>query len=202
MSKKSPSRTVTDDERTLWHRAMAKTKPYRPRATDMATSQWHEPTAAHQKRSGRQKTNAFTPVNGTLLVQPKHEAAPSPNAMPSLEVGKTGGTDGRTAHRLRRGKLSIDMSLDLHGLTLEIAHRRLLGFLSAAQASGAKCVLVITGKGTRTLSGQGRLKSAVPRWLNEPAFRPLVLSIAHAQQKDGGEGALYVLIRKPRSTVT
>ena len=185
---------------------MAKTTPNRARATDVGLTQWHEQASTLQERSDWQKKNAFTPANETQLARSNHEAGPSPESMPSLEVGKTGGTDRRTANRMRRGKLSIDMRLDLHGLTLDIAHRRLLGFLSAAQASGAKCVLVITGKGTRTHNGiqrgQGRLKSAVPRWLNEPAFRSLVLSIAYARQKDGGEGALYILVRKSRTKRT
>ncbi len=189
---------------------MVKTKPISPKSNDAAVAYRHPSSSDHTKTGHTlltqadepvwQKAHTFTPVNGAPKSQPIPSAGVSPHAMPVLEVGKTGGTDRRTADRLRRGKLTIDMSLDLHGLTLDVAHRRLLGFLSAAQASGAKCVLVITGKGARAPDGQGRLRTAVPRWLNEPVFRSLGLSIAQAQQKDGGEGAFYVLLRKLRNT--
>lgn len=136
--------------------------------------------------------------------------APSSHKAP-LQVGQIGETDRRTAHRLKRGKLSVDARLDLHGCTVVQAHDRLLEFLRVSQATGARCVLVVTGKGRRRHSGDavpasaprfsheyqpGKLRSAVPRWINEPAFRPLVLSVSHAVQKDGGEGALYILLRK------
>jgi DNA-nicking Smr family endonuclease len=62
-------------------------------------------------------------------------------------------------------------------------------------------VLVITGRGSgKERQGGGVLKSAVPRWLDEPAFRSHVLAIATAQPRDGGSGALYVMLRRTRST--
>ena len=188
MNPKKTTRRPTEGERALWLRTMASVKP-KPKRTH-ATADVMETKGKHSKAAKR--------LNGVASPQAATEAGLTPNALPPLEIGKTGGTDRRTADRLRRGKLAIDMRLDLHGLTLDLAHRRLLGFLHAAQASGAKCVLVITGKGSPTGSGQGRLRGAVPRWLNEPAFRPMVLSVAQARQRDGGDGALYILIRRSR----
>ena len=119
-----------------------------------------------------------------------------------LRVGSIGDTDRSAASRLRRGRVPIDMRLDLHGLTLELGYHRLLKFITMARGAGARCVLVITGKGARPDGGIGRLRAAVPRWLNEPAFRPLILSAAHALPRHGGEGALYILIRKLRSNAS
>ena len=66
----------------------------------------------------------------------------------------------------------------------------------------ALTMLVITGKGStgRGLGGQGMgiLRQVVPRWLNESPLRPLVLAIHRAQPKDGGDGALYVLLKRRR----
>lgn len=136
---------------------------------------------------------------------------PAPSHKAPLKIGQIGETDRRTAHRLKRGKLSVDARLDLHGLTVVQAHDRLLAFLRVSQATGARCVLVVTGKGRRRETGDavpasaprfsheyqpGKLRSAVPRWLNDSEFRPLVLSVSHAVQRDGGEGALYILLRK------
>lgn len=79
------------------------------------------------------------------------------------------------------------------------AHRALTRFLAAAQMAGRRSVLVITGKGFRGAGGVGVLKANVPRWLNEEPTRARVLAFTHASRADGGEGALYVLLRRLRS---
>lgn len=118
-------------------------------------------------------------------------------ALPLLDPGAAPGVDRRTGLRLRRGQLPIEARLDLHGLTQDQAHRRLTAFIRASIDSGRRCVLVITGKGS---TGQGGvLRQSVPRWLNEPALRPLVVAIQQAQPRDGGEGALYVLLKRLRT---
>jgi len=92
-----------------------------------------------------------------------------------------------------RGRYPIEARLDLHGMTQEEAHRALSGFVVRSRAAGRRVVLVITGHGR--VSG-GILKAAVPRWLNEPELRRHVLAITGAQPRDGGTGALYLLLRK------
>jgi DNA-nicking Smr family endonuclease len=111
------------------------------------------------------------------------------------------GLDRRTAEKLRRGQLPLEGRLDLHGMTQDEAHRSLAAFLARAQLDGRRCVLVITGKGFRRLLAEGEagvLKTTVPRWLGEAPNRSRVLATAPAQQKDGGSGALYVLLRRRR----
>jgi DNA-nicking Smr family endonuclease len=95
--------------------------------------------------------------------------------------------------KLRRGNYPIDARLDLHGLTQSEAHVRLAEFLAAAQVRGNRCVLVITGRGLRQ---GGALREMTPRWLDEPPNRSLVLSFTQSQIRHGGEGALYVLLRR------
>lgn len=119
-------------------------------------------------------------------------ARPVRRKPPLLAHGETPDMDRRTAERLRRGQLPIDMRLDLHGMTREPAHHALSATLAAASSAGRRVVLVITGK------GQGVLQSAVPRWLNEGDNRQRVLAFCHAQPKDGGSGALYVLLKRKR----
>ena len=101
--------------------------------------------------------------------------------------------DRRTWLKLRRGLYPIDARLDLHGLTQDQAHDRLAAFLSGAHTRGSRCVLVITGRGART---GGTLRTMTPRWLDEAPLRPLVLTFAQARVEHGGEGALYVLLRR------
>ena len=70
-------------------------------------------------------------------------------------------------------------------------------FLAASQAAGRRCVLVITGKGYGS-GGAGVLKTMVPRWLKEQPNRGRVLVFCYAAPSHGGEGALYVLLRRVR----
>jgi DNA-nicking Smr family endonuclease len=104
---------------------------------------------------------------------------------------------------LSRGSEPIERRIDLHGLTQEQAHHALARFLRAAQAEGVKTVLVVTGKGERTLAGdvfaeRGVLKRLVPQWLRLPEFRATVMGFEPAHGAHGGEGALYVRLRRQR----
>jgi DNA-nicking Smr family endonuclease len=123
-------------------------------------------------------------------------SAPAP-VRPKLAPGKSGDLDKRTQRRMRRGKVEIHDRIDLHGMTQTVAHRALSRFVAASQGSERRCVLVITGKGLLK-DGQGVLKEAVPRWLNEAPNRDKVLSFSHAAPADGGTGALYVLLRRSK----
>jgi DNA-nicking Smr family endonuclease len=125
-------------------------------------------------------------------------ANPSPPMhppLPPLAADRPAGLDRANAERLKRGKHRIEARLDLHGMTQSEAHSALLGFIRGARAEGKRCVLIITGRG---VVGGGILRFAVPRWLNEPEFRPHLLAMATAQQRDGGGGALYVMLRRTR----
>lgn len=108
------------------------------------------------------------------------------------------GLDQRTLVRLKRGLIPPGAEIDLHHATQDNAYRRLARFLAAAQGDGRRCVLVITGKGFGADGRIGVLKAEVPRWLNEPPNRERILAFCHATPPWGGEGALFVLLRRPR----
>ena len=124
-------------------------------------------------------------------VAPPKRAAPPPLAPLTRKAKK----------RIARGNHGIDGRLDLHGMTQAEAHDALFGFLRAKQRRGAKVVLVITGKGARGSDdggGRGVLKRMVPMWLGMPDFRGLIIGFESAAIGHGGEGALYVSLRKGR----
>lgn len=123
----------------------------------------------------------------TTTVAPPIRPATAP-----IEVGASAGVDKRTAERLRRGKMGLDGTLDLHGMTQAKAHTALTLFIDTAHHADKRCLLVITGK------GQGILKRAVPHWLSDPFLRPKILSVMTARPDHGGDGALYVLLRRRR----
>ncbi|NJO56807.1 MAG: hypothetical protein HC834_11345 [Rhodospirillales bacterium] len=124
---------------------------------------------------------------------PAKPAAPAP-----LAPGLASGIDQRTLIRLKRGQVRPETQIDLHRLTQPEAHAALAGFLTSAQRGGRRCVLVITGKGYGSEGAIGVLRRNVPRWLNESPNRERVLAFAYATPLDGGEGALYVLLRRIR----
>jgi DNA-nicking Smr family endonuclease len=95
--------------------------------------------------------------------------------------------------RLIRERDDIDARVDLHGMTFERARATLHAFLHRAHRDGARAVLVITGKG-----GEGILKRHTPEWLAEPEVRAKVAGVSQAHRKHGGEGALYVALKRAR----
>ena len=101
----------------------------------------------------------------------------------------------RLRQRLARGVERIDARLDLHGRTQDEAHAALLRFLRRAQHDGARLVLVITGKGMRD-EGRWVLRRQVPLWLALPELRRYVIGFEDAHVGHGGEGALYVRVRR------
>lgn len=125
--------------------------------------------------------------------------------VPSVRIARGQDLDARTDERLRKGQIPIEARLDLHGFRQDEAKSALVQFIQASQKSGKRCVLVITGKGsTRAQSDDwwgdnpGVLKRQVPEWLSAEHLRPYLLKFVPAQRKDGGEGALYVYLRRNR----
>ena len=94
--------------------------------------------------------------------------------------------------QLRNGKLPVEDSIDLHGLGRDQARLYLLQFIQQAQAKGYKVLCVVHGKGYHSEDGRPVLKAMVNKWLQNIAG---VLAFATAQPRDGGSGAVYVLIK-------
>jgi DNA-nicking Smr family endonuclease len=112
-----------------------------------------------------------------------------------------GGIDRNSARRLRQGKIAIEATLDLHGMSREEAWNTLTGFLSRAFEQQKRCVLVITGKGrfrTEAGSSDGILRKNLPRWLALSPCAHWVLRHERAQPHHGGDGAFYILLRRKR----
>jgi DNA-nicking Smr family endonuclease len=179
-----------DDDTGLWKAVTKDVKPIKRTAPARAKPEAaKDPARAQPKKQG-----GAAPVRPALPARPK-----PPAATPARELshGQAPGVDKRTLDRLRRGQLPIEAEIDLHGHTLDEAHRVLNAFIAGHAAAGRRCVRVITGKGSFRQGG-GVLKTAVPRWLNESPLQDGILAFTHARRDDGGEGALYVLLRRKR----
>ena len=114
-------------------------------------------------------------------------AAPAA-ARSGLPIGKL---DRQDVTRLRRGTISLEGRIDLHGLTEEQAHHAVDRFVEQSWSAGLRLVLVITGKG-------GVLRTLLPRWLAASRHRGRVLALSEASARHGGGGAYYLRLRRRR----
>lgn len=103
-----------------------------------------------------------------------------------------GGMSFKSLKKLRLGRNPVERTLDLHGLTVEQARKALLRFLGECETTGTRHAIIIHGKGYRSKS-KPVIKAMINRWLREA---DIVLAFHSAQPKDGGTGAVYVLLKK------
>jgi DNA-nicking Smr family endonuclease len=178
-------RVLSEDEKTLW-RSVAKTaKPLRRRkAVVLNDDEVPANAAPATRRHARTAAAPIAPASATKTSPP-----------PLAPLGR------REKSRLAKGRHPIDARLDLHGMTQARAHQRLIAFLRQAHGDGCVFVLVITGKGKASAvsdSERGVLRRQVPLWLDLPELRSLVVGFEQAHIGHGGEGALYVRLRRAR----
>lgn len=182
-----PRRRLTPEEIDLWHKVIDKTERLNPAAQAPA-----KPLPKPKPTKG--------PVGRKQPVL-KPAVTPSPSLRPKANALNM---DRKAFGRMTRGKLEPEAKIDLHGMTLERAHPALTRFILRSQAAGKRLVLVITGKGLADHDGRlfptprGILKRQVPHWLETPPLAQAVLQTTPAHIRHGGEGAIYVYLRKPR----
>lgn len=100
----------------------------------------------------------------------------------------------RRLRRLSRERDPIDARIDLHGHGRFQAQDALTAFLLNAHARGCRAVLVVTGKGSR--GGTGVIRASVADWVSQPPLRAVVSGVSPAHRRHGGEGAVYVTLRR------
>jgi len=177
-------RRLTIEEEHLWSLVAHTVRPL-PQSKKPMTTARHKPGIRDAARSAK----------GRAMVDPgvplPQRGARAPELSPIMR---------RERQQLARGRVAIDARIDLHGMTQTEAHRALRRFLHRSQANGAKFVLVITGKGVPNIphGERGVLRQQVPLWLELSDFRRYVLGFEVAHAGHGGEGALYVRLRKGR----
>jgi DNA-nicking Smr family endonuclease len=177
-------RRLSDDEHALWKGAVRAITPLRrPRSGNELDDAVPVAPPAKAARQESQRQSQRPP--------------PLPSKPPPLAP-----FDRRLRQRVARGRETIDARLDLHGMTQSQAHAALLSFLHRAQANDVRRALVVTGKGAgtsarETPSERGVLRRSVPTWLSQPDFRCFVVSFEEAHASHGGQGALYLRLRRP-----
>lgn len=192
-------RELTEEERLLWRHVVRHVEPLKGR--DLETDFRDAPT---QTAAPPAVTPAKPPPPAPLSRKPPRPATaapyrPTPPPPPPIPPITPLARKERTA--LRRRVRQPDASIDLHGMRQAEAHPALLGFLRRAAAQGHSIVLVVTGKGGPPGEGslfdeRGVLRRLVPHWLREPDLRGVVVGFETAAHHHGGEGALYVRLRR------
>jgi DNA-nicking Smr family endonuclease len=179
-------RSLTRDEEDLWSLVARTVRPLRPAppARKLATELGKKIPA----RDAPQPAKIRPAIDPIVAARGQRPAGP-PALSPIMRKEK---------QKLVRRHEAIDARIDLHGMTQTEAHSALRSLLQRSQANGAKFVLVITGKGlpNPSFNERGVLRRQVPLWLASPEFRRYVAGFDVAHPGHGGDGALYVRLRK------
>jgi len=184
-------RKISRDEETLWRQVTDGIEPLAPGAAPPDAESKSDDAVVKKARSTKNKDKA-EPAKSAPPPAPPSAA----KAHPELTPGKSAGLDKRNAQRLKRGQLRPEARVDLHGMIQSEAHAALNDFIAESHMAGLRNVLVITGKGS--VREGGVLRRMVPRWLNQPPLRGMVVAIEQATPRDGGGGAYYLLLRRRR----
>jgi DNA-nicking Smr family endonuclease len=195
---------ASSEDEEVWRHTAATLEPLtrgKPRVRLGATPDAGGITRATVETARHARTE---PENApTHKIHPAHQkhALQTENRPPKLAE-----FDPRSARKIRIGRIEIEARVDLHGMRQDEAHAALRTFLFRCHSRGMRFVLVITGKGKPlTLSEssfsareveRGVLRRNVPRWLEEPDLRSIVVGFTTAAIQHGGEGAIYVHLRK------
>ena len=173
-------RPLRHEELTLWAKVAATVRPAAGRAIPKVSAPPAKPAAVVAKA----KAAAPAPAKPAAAPKLAGNIAPTPDPR-AIEPGRL--------RRLTRERDEMGPRLDLHGMTQDEARARLSGFLARAHAEGWRSVMVITGKGSR---GDGVLKRYTPEWLASPGLAHIVAGVGEAHRRHGGEGALYVALKR------
>ncbi len=181
---RSNALSISNDKDIFAH-AMCDVRPLE--FEERAAFRRRRPATARMTRTARQE----------VLRESLH-GSDGPDALEQLGEGtayRRPGLPERTFRQLRRGRFRIDAEVDLHGRTAAQARVLLREFIVAASNRGLGCIRVVHGKGLRSGPDGPVLKTLVQRWL---VRWDEVLAFVSARARDGGSGAVYVLLRRRR----
>jgi DNA-nicking Smr family endonuclease len=180
-------RRLGADERALWARVIASVTPLEGR----------QPVTDDQANSGP-VPRAAPPAAPKVTAPPPPPPPPPPPAQ-RVGVKPSETLDGGWDRRIRRGGLVPDMTVDLHGHTLDSAWAMLDASLTRAAAADARVILLITGKPPREgRSGRGAIRGAMDNWLAHSRHAGSIAAVRNAHPRHGGSGALYIVLRRRR----
>jgi DNA-nicking Smr family endonuclease len=195
------SRRLTPEEEALWRAVVANVRPLAaPARADLAAA---PAPLAPLARAG------FRPPDRTDVGSRKSRPMVPPTPAPvSADARET--LDAGWDRRLASGKTRPDRVIDLHGLTRAEARDLLMRAVQTGARRGERLLLVITGKGGRPgpdaidlMQGRplrGAIRADLPRWLAEPGIGDLIAAVRQAHGRQGGSGAVWLVLRRASRT--
>ena len=179
------ARALSAGERALWRRVVADVRPSRPVAPEEADPIVSAPATA-------------------AVVQPAAVVTPRAPPPARANVGNNE-LDASWEKRLRAGLAAPDRVVDLHGLTAAEALRCAIAAIESGAAHGARLILLITGKAPPRESTRldqplrGIIRASLADWIAASSARAHVVTVRGAHRRHGGEGAVYVILRRTRT---
>lgn len=183
-------RRLGPDEAALWARVKASVRPLakpgitRPVRPEPVAERLRQVSVAPMASVSRASTSSGRVVES--------KPTETPNTL-----------DGGWDRRLTRGIVVPDSTLDLHGHTLRSAHALLDGGIERAVARGDRVMLLVTGKPPRAESerphARGAIRGHIADWLAHSRHRSSIAAVRNAHPRHGGQGALYLVFRRPKT---
>ncbi len=192
MAKSPPKGPSPSDEAKLWEALTATVKPQ----TKPALDQPHAIPSLAARKAYRRMIES-TGGQGIIPLPPL--SAP----LPSKSKRNANTLDAAWDRDLALGKRSPDKTIDLHGHTLASAHTVLDSALGDAIRSGARLIVLVTGRPATDNprmppTGRGVIRASVVDWLQSGPYASRIAAIRPAHGKHGGAGALYLILRRER----
>ena len=193
-------RRLRPEEQALWDKVAQTATPLKRNALPKPLEVSKAPRRNAHPTKPTTRIETFQ-IGSNATASRDHDLMPT---LPERLHGAPVAMDRKAFGKLKRGKISPEAKIDLHGMTLAQAHPALLHFVMASHSAGRRLILVITGKGkTQRDDGPipvrpGALKHQVPEWLRSPAMAHAVLQVTPAHRRHGGDGAYYVYLRRDR----
>jgi DNA-nicking Smr family endonuclease len=186
-------RGLTTGEQAAWAHLAASVKPLpgkaRPkvaRAPPAAASAPAVPPAASAKPA---KPKPKVPVRPPVLAPPPPKGAEQP------------GLDSHWDRRVKGGRIVPDLTLDLHGHTLDTAYDRIMAGIDQARMMDARVVLVIAGRERPVdpadrMAKRGAIRAKLLDWLAASRHADAISAVRRAHIRHGGEGAIYLILKR------
>lgn len=204
--------TSLDDDKAVWAIVAGGIEPLKKAKSRVHPSVEDQADDANERQTGKSAKQSKSTTEATQpSEEPRQPKVVADSIKAKLSTQPIVGFDRKKARKVRSGRVQIEARIDLHGMRQSKAHAELRAFLHRCYARKLQWVLVITGKGSSRREDEdsehfdmwsrresGVLRRNVPRWLEEPDLRPLIISYTTAAPQHGGEGALYIHLRRAK----
>ncbi|SFJ10689.1 DNA-nicking endonuclease, Smr domain [Sphingomonas sp. NFR04] len=195
-------RDLAPEEAALWQKVIASVTPLHVRTAPKRLPPEPAPAPVPQPVARPARTPLAIPVGKLMPTRPARPAITLSTPMPDTHERRT--LDASWDRRLSRGLVAPESSIDLHGHNLHAAYDRLDAGLAQAIARGDRVLLLVTGKPPRPESerphARGAIRAAVGDWLAASRHSDKIAAVRQAHPRHGGAGALYIVLRRPRSS--